>query len=312
LVGADADPSFAAREALVRANFQAAGVALAEGPRGTHADGTGPSTGPRARTRTRLQLLCAPLQGLWSALSRQSLPATDTDTDADTDTDTDTASESEEEGEGTRLFDAIVADPPYDMKEAVRSAPTDSTDVATGGRGDAAEEAVLALLALAAAALRPQGRLVFFLPHRHARRPPPLGRIGPAVAAPAAAVPGSDVEEEQDGAMGMGMGVVGMPGKMVRRKSFRAAARRRRQGPSPFNGPLDPSAPAAGSLDDGGECPVHRLLRAGAAPSPASAPAVPGAAAATASAAGPLRVLSTHRQILSPTFSRWLCVLEKR
>jgi len=274
-----------------------------------------------------LQLLCAPLQGLWSALQRQRLFKGES-----------------ESGDGALLFDAIVADPPYDMKEAVRSASTNSststnsnststtttnsnstspsTDVTTGaegtGSGDAAEEAVVALLALAAVALRPQGRLVFFLPHRHARRPLPPGspgRIGPAVAATAAsaaAVPGSDgEEEEQDGAMGMGMGMVGMSGKMARRKSFRAAARRSLQGPSPSNAPPDPSAPAAGPIDtddDGGECPVLRLLRAGGIVAAAPAPGT----AATAAAAGPLRVLSTHRQILSPTFSRWLCVLEKR
>jgi hypothetical protein len=272
-----------------------------------------------------LQLLCAPLQGLWSALQRQRL-----------------FNGESESGDGALLFDAIVADPPYDMKEAVRSASTNSststnsnststtttnsnstspsTDVTTGaegtGGGDAAEEAVVALLALAAAALRPQGRLVFFLPHRHARRPLPLRRIGlsvAATAASAAAVPGSDgEEEEQDGAMGMGMGMVGMSGKMARRKSFRAAARRRLQGPSPSkNAPPDPSAPAAGPIDtddDGGECPVLRLLRAGGIVAAAPAPGT----AATAAAAGPLRVLSTHRQILSPTFSRWLCVLEKR
>jgi hypothetical protein len=237
------------------------------------------------------------------------------------------------------LFDSIVTDPPYDMAEAARSArgsqgllimasegsDTPSLTRGVGGSTDSntpisprtsasssrsVDGVIATLLRIASERLRVGGRLVFFAPHRDQDKSvrsslsisgtgsseggrgqvqgqglvvveegsgPALERAAVIAASAVSAVPAS-LAAVDVGPIGSGSGI---EQKMSKRKAFKKRAKTQALShPDGLQGQLL-TAPCLSPLSFLPPLPADLVL------------------------------VEYHQQVMSPTFSRWLCVMQK-
>ena len=228
------------------------------------------------------------------------------------------------------LFDAIVTDPPYDMAEIVRSSVDDVEDVEekrVRGTAAASSEAVggvlTLLLLIAKQRLRVGGRLVFFAPYRDlSQRKSPLG---------------DPKEKESDGeGLSLSNNYDNMHVKMKKRKAFKKREKKDTEltVEAVYAAGSTQSSTALESSVLGLESVLGTALLA-----PLSLAEEYSEEIAAESSTGPgtdsrlkiddfntgfsplkflpclptdLVLVEYYRQVMSPSFSRWLCVIEKR
>ena len=218
---------------------------------------------------------------------------------------------------GDFKFDCIITDPPYGMAEAVQSrtsststpgdddadesgAASSSSSSSSSSSVDAVRGAVSTLLQLANDRLSEGGRLVFFAPHRQIGASRDRGKsniLVTEVGSGSASYGGPGVSVEGDL-----NSVGGMESKMAKRKSFKKRTNV--------------------SLQLEVEAEEKRTVEGVEAIGDYEADSLDKESAPRRDVTGPLDFLPPlpkgliligyHQQIMSPTFSRWLCVLQKQ
>ena len=201
-------------------------------------------------------------------------------------------------------------------EEAIGSQVRPKLDAVTSS--SAVGGVISTLLAIASKRLKVGGRLVFFLPHRDLDRAADIlhqERI-PECLEESVRMNHIPVALSKDTTAIAGMNFSDINLKMAKRKAFRKRMNKgsegvKNQGNLPIESDIVMASPVSASVD-ASECHLSGAIENPPILLPTTVPLKLGKQSFLPPLPSNLVLLASYQQMMSPSFSRWLCVVEKR
>lgn len=228
------------------------------------------------------------------------------------------ASQSQKKGD-TMVTEAFIGKDNYFNEEATESPVRVRQDAATSS--SAVGGVISTLLAIASKRLKVGGRLVFFVPHRD------LDRAADTLQQESLTDSQNFSEESvrmnnipvalsEDTTVIAGMDFRDINSKMAKRKAFKKKMNKGDKGAKSGSDlpPIETAIVMASTVStsvDAAECHINGILEKPLILLPTTAPLKSGTQNFLPPLPSNLVLLESYQQVMSPSFSRWLCVVEK-